>query len=264
MLLSNCKLVGPISLDQGSGLTSLLPAPKNLCLKETNRILLPHALKTTPQSTASSKRKAAAKLQPAVSSATSVQLVKGVPDSDSDEDVDTEGGSFFSLGDKTLSTSFSAQHKESNSSMRLPSVLGRSVPMSTPGHSAPHKLDSAHGLQMAASTQYATMQSSGPTQSVTLPEMANPHNHRTDDNSPEDLPLSFRTQPGENAPLSLKSGPTIVSAHSVSYGSHESQTSHFSYHGDGYHGYPVAGEVSSFCDVQTQIMVEWSVFCLLD
>ncbi|XP_064608289.1 proline-rich protein PRCC-like [Liolophura sinensis] len=227
----------------GSGLTSLLPAPKNLNLKETNRILLPHALKKTPQSSTSSREKATGKSRPTVPSAKSVQLVRGVPDSDSDEDIDTEGGSFFSLGDKTASSSISTLHlKESNSSVRLPSILGSSIPTSTPGYSADHKLDSAHGPQLPVTTQYAALQSSQPPQSVTLPVTANLHNHRTDNNSPEDLPLSFRTQASGNASLSFKSGPSVVSAHSMSYSYHQPQASNVGYQGDGYHGYPEAGE----------------------
>ncbi|NXW89825.1 PRCC protein, partial [Alopecoenas beccarii] len=109
---------------EGTGLSALLPQPKNLSVKETNRLLLPHAFsrKTgenasdskpakAPTSSSSSKTKPPSK--PAVPTTPSpsaikaaaksaaLQVTKQITQEEDDSDEDVEPENYFSLSDRS-------------------------------------------------------------------------------------------------------------------------------------------------------------------
>ncbi|NWW93452.1 PRCC protein, partial [Rhynochetos jubatus] len=107
---------------EGSGLSALLPQPKNLTVKETNRVLLPHAFsrkagenasdaKPAKAATSSSKPKAPAK--PAVPTTPSpsaikaaaksaaLQVTKQITQEEDDSDEEVEPENYFSLSDRS-------------------------------------------------------------------------------------------------------------------------------------------------------------------
>ncbi|XP_065276207.1 proline-rich protein PRCC [Emys orbicularis] len=109
-------------LSEGTGLSALLPQPKNLTVKETNRLLLPYAFsrkvaENAPESkpakapTSSSKPKPLSK--PAVATTPSpsaikaaaksaaLQVTKQITQEEDDSDEELEPENFFSLSDKS-------------------------------------------------------------------------------------------------------------------------------------------------------------------
>ncbi|NWQ83439.1 PRCC protein, partial [Columbina picui] len=116
-------LRGPLQgRGEGTGLSALLPQPKNLSVKETNRLLLPHAFsrktgenasdsKPAKAPTASSKTKPPSK--PAVPTTPSpsaikaaaksaaLQVTKQITQEEDDSDEDVEPENYFSLSDRS-------------------------------------------------------------------------------------------------------------------------------------------------------------------
>uniref|UniRef100_A0A8C8SNP2 Proline rich mitotic checkpoint control factor n=1 Tax=Pelusios castaneus TaxID=367368 RepID=A0A8C8SNP2_9SAUR len=119
-------------LSEGSGLSALLPQPKNLTVKETNRLLLPYAFSRkaaenapeskpakAPTSSSSSKSKPLSK--PAVATTPSpsaikaaaksaaLQVTKQITQEEDDSDEEVEPENFFSLSDKSEAGMVSAE-----------------------------------------------------------------------------------------------------------------------------------------------------------
>ncbi|XP_068778238.1 proline-rich protein PRCC [Struthio camelus] len=115
---------------EGSGLSALLPQPKNLTVKETNRLLLPYAFsrkaaENAPESkpakapTSSSKTKPLSK--PAVATTPSpsaikaaaksaaLQVTKQITQEEDDSDEEVEPENYFSLSDKSEPSVVSAE-----------------------------------------------------------------------------------------------------------------------------------------------------------
>ncbi|XP_008851548.1 proline-rich protein PRCC [Nannospalax galili] len=116
------KKIVPQGSGEGTGLSALLPQPKNLTVKETNRLLLPHAFSRKPSDVSSdakpsrlaSKTKLSS-LAPFVGTTTTtpspsaikaaaksaaLQVTKQITQEDDDSDEEVAPENFFSLPDK--------------------------------------------------------------------------------------------------------------------------------------------------------------------
>ncbi|XP_061875968.1 proline-rich protein PRCC [Colius striatus] len=104
---------------EGSGLSALLPQPKNLTVKETNRVLLPYSFsrkagendsKATKAPTPSSKAKALSKATvpttpspsaiKAAAKSAALQVTKQITQEEDDSDEELEPENYFSLSDR--------------------------------------------------------------------------------------------------------------------------------------------------------------------
>uniref|UniRef100_A0A8D0G533 Proline rich mitotic checkpoint control factor n=1 Tax=Sphenodon punctatus TaxID=8508 RepID=A0A8D0G533_SPHPU len=110
---------------EGTGLSALLPQPKNLTVKESNRLLLPHAFskkmvvaENAPESTPAKALISSSKPKPpskpvlvattpspsaikAAAKSAALQVTKQITQEDDDSDEDVEPENYFSLSDKS-------------------------------------------------------------------------------------------------------------------------------------------------------------------
>lgn len=116
------KKVVPQGSGEGTGLSALLPQPKNLTVKETNRLLLPHAFSRKPSDVSSDAKpsRLASKTKPAslapvlgtttttpspsaikaAAKSAALQVTKQITQEEDDSDEEVAPENFFSLPDK--------------------------------------------------------------------------------------------------------------------------------------------------------------------